>query len=178
MVYATRHVSGSHFNPAISFALAVYGRLRYRDVPAYIASQIGGAVAASLLLLILAGNKGQLGATVPTVTLGEALAIEIAITALLALVVAIVTSKQDLSSVTAGLGVGGAVCLGAVLAGPLTGGSMNPARSFGPALAIFTFEDQWIYWLGPPLGALLGVSAYMRIVQSNNSGQTGPPRPS
>lgn len=171
MVYATRHVSGSHFNPAISFALAVYGRFRYRDIPAYIASQIGGAVAASLLLLILAGNKVQLGATVPSVTLGEALTIEIAITALLALVVAIVISKQDLSSVTAALGVGGAVCVGAILAGPLTGGSMNPARSFGPALATFTFEDQWVYWLGPPLGALLGVSAYMRIVQSSGSSQ-------
>lgn len=178
MVYASRHVSGSHFNPAISFALAAYGRFRYHDVPAYIVSQIGGAVAASLLLLVLAGNRGQLGATVPTVTVGEALAIEIAITALLAFVVAFVASKQDLSSVTAALGVGAAVSLGAILAGPLTGGSMNPARSFGPALATFTFEDQWVFWLGPPLGALVGMSAYMRIVKSNNGDQTGPPWPS
>ena len=178
MVYATRHVSGSHFNPAISFALAAYGRFRYRDVPAYIVSQIGGAVAASLLLLVLAGNRGQLGTTVPTVTLGEALTIEIAITALLAFVVAFVASKQNLSSLTAALGIGGAISVGAILAGPLTGGSMNPARSFGPALATFTFEDQWVFWLGPLLGALLGMTAYTRIVRSNNGVQTGPPWPS
>ncbi len=178
MVYAIRQVSGSHFNPAISFALAAYGRFRYRDVPAYIASQIGGATAASLLLLVLAGNKSQLGATAPTVTLGEALTIEIAITALLAVVVALVVSKQNLSSVTAALGVGEAVSVGAIVAGPLTGGSMNPARSFGPALATFTFEDHWVFWLGPPLGALIGIKAYMRIARSNNDGQNDPPRPS
>lgn len=121
MVYATRHVSGAHFNPAISLALAAVGRFPVAHVPAYWAAQIARATFASAVLRVLFGNVEQLGATLPAVAAGEAVAVEVIITAIPAFVIASVAVKGDLSRAGAAAAIGEAVSLGSILAGPLPG---------------------------------------------------------
>ncbi|MGB2695352.1 MAG: aquaporin [Dehalococcoidia bacterium] len=162
-VFTTRRVSGAHFNPAISLGLSVIGRFRYRAIAPYVAAQLAGAIAASLLLRALFGDVADLGATVPDGALWKAFLIEVTITSFLAFVIARVASEASLPDFGAALAIGGAVALGALLGGPLTGGSMNPARSFAPALVSLTFESNWLYWLAPAVGAVVGMVAFAII---------------
>lgn len=159
-VFAVRHISGAHFNPAISLALALIGRFRFREIPLYIGAQLSGALIASLILRGVFGNVAGLGATIPSISLWKAFAIELALTAFLALVIARVASEPGLSPFAAAAAIGTAVALGALLGGPVTGGSMNPARSFAPALASLRFEDHWLYWLAPASGATVGAVTF------------------
>jgi MIP family channel proteins len=154
-VFTTRHISGAHFNPAITLAMTAAGRFRAIDILPYIGAQLAGAIAASLLLRTTYGMEGDLGATTASIALWKAFVIEFAFTGFLAFVIAEVASKgEELPNGLAAIAIGGAVAMGALVAGPVTGGSMNPARSFAPALAGWQFDDLWIYWLAPPLGAV------------------------
>jgi len=164
MIYATGHLSGAHINPAVTIAFTLTRHFPVRDAVAYISAQLAGATAAALVLLAAWSDKpAQLGATVPTVATGAALLYEVILTALLMFVIIAVATDTRAVGAAAALAIGGTVGLDALFGGPITGASMNPARSFGPALASGTWTDFWIYVTGPIAGAALGAFAYQLI---------------
>jgi aquaporin NIP len=164
MIYATGHLSGAHINPAVTIAFTLTRHFRARDAVAYIAAQLAGATAGALLLLAAWSDKpAQLGATVPSIATGTALVYEIVLTAVLMFVIVAVATDTRAVGAGAAIAIGGTVALDALFGGPLTGASMNPARSFGPALASGTWTDFWIYVVGPVAGAALGALAYQFI---------------
>ena len=164
MIYATGHLSGAHINPAVTIAFALTRHLSARDAAAYIGGQLAGAICAALLLLaIWSDQPAQLGATVPTVGAGSALVYEMVLTAILMFVIMAVATDTRAVGAAAAIAIGGAVGLDALFGGPVTGASMNPARSLGPALASGTWTDFWIYLVGPVLGAALGAFGYQAV---------------
>ncbi len=160
MIFATGHVSGAHFNPAVTLAFASTGNFPWREVPAYIGGQVVAAIAASAAVMALVGSQASLGATVPSVTPGAALGLEVLATFFLMFVIKSVATDARASGQVAALAIGGTVAMGALMAGPLTGASMNPARSLGPALVAGVVDHQWLYALGPVLGAVAGAWTY------------------
>ncbi|MGH2941926.1 MAG: MIP family channel protein [Solirubrobacteraceae bacterium] len=164
MIYATGHLSGAHINPAVTVAFTLTRHFPVRDALAYITAQTAGATIAALVLLAAWTDKpAQLGATVPTVATATALLYEVLLTALLMFVIIAVATDTRAVGAAAALAIGGTVGLDALVGGPITGASMNPARSFGPALASGTWTDFWIYVIGPVAGAVLGAFAYQLI---------------
>lgn len=165
MVYATGHLSGAHINPAITVAFAAVGHFPWHRVPGYVAAQTIGAGLAALLLRGWFGLTADLGATGLSSGIGAwtGISIEIAATSFLAFVIASVATDVRAQQPAAGLAIGLAVGLGALFAGPLTGGSMNPARSLGPALVAGQLSHLWIYIAGPLVGALAGMGLYQGI---------------
>ena len=161
MVYATGHLSGAHINPAVSVAFSATRHFPLRDAAAYVPSQLIGAVAGALLLRIVwKGTPADLGATVPSVGVGSALVYEGVMTAFLMFVVMAVATDARAIGAAAAIAIGGTVALDALFGGAVTGASMNPARSFGPALVSGQWQDFWLYGVGPTLGALAGAFAY------------------
>jgi aquaporin NIP len=164
MVYATGHLSGAHINPAVTLAFALTRHFPRAEAAAYIAAQaLGATVAALLLLAVWPDQPAQLGATVPSVGAGSALVYELVLTAILMFVIMAVATDARAVGSAAAIAIGGAVGLDAIFGGPVTGASMNPARSLGPALASGTWTDFWIYLAGPILGAALGALAYQAV---------------
>jgi len=164
MVYATGHLSGAHINPAVTIAFTLTRHLPARDAAAYIGAQLAGASLAALSLLAVWTDKpAALGATVPTVGAGSAFAYELVLTAILMFVIMAVATDTRAVGAGAAIAIGGAVGLDALFGGPVTGASMNPARSLGPALAAGEWTDFWLYVAGPVLGAALGGLAYQLV---------------
>jgi MIP family channel proteins len=164
MVYATGHLSGAHINPAVTVAFTLTRHFPARDAAAYVTAQLAGASAAALLLLAAwPAEPAHLGATVPHVGAGTALLYEAVLTAILMFVIMAVATDTRAVGAAAAIAIGGAVALDALFGGPVTGASMNPARSFGPALASGEWHDLWIYVLGPLGGAALGALAYQVV---------------
>ena len=164
MVYATGHLSGAHINPAVTIAFTLTRHFPVRDALAYIAAQLVGAtVAAYVLLAAWSAKPAHLGATVPSVGAGTALLYEIVLSAFLMFVIVAVATDTRAVGAAAALAIGGTVGLDALFGGPSTGASMNPARSFGPALASGTWHDFWIYLVSPVVGAALGALAYQLV---------------
>jgi MIP family channel proteins len=166
MIYATGHLSGAHINPAVTVAFALTRHFPGRDAIAYIGAQLIGATAGAFLLLAAWSSKpAALGATVPSVATGTALLYEVVLTAFLMFVIIAVATDTRAVGAAAAIAIGGTVGLDALFGGPITGASMNPARSFGPALASGTWTQFWIYVAGPVIGAALGAFAYQFIRQ-------------
>ena len=164
MIYATGHLSGAHINPAVTVAFTVRRHFPGRDAAAYIPAQFFGAVAGALALrLVWDGTPANLGATVPTVDTGSALAYETILTAFLMFVIMAVATDTRAVGAAAAIAVGGTVGLDALVGGGVTGASMNPARSFGPALVANQWTDFWIYIVGPLAGALIGALLYLAV---------------
>ena len=164
MVYATGHLSGAHINPAVTVAFTLSRHFPVRDACFYIAAQVLGAVAGALLLLaVWQDQPGELGATVPSVGAGSALVYELVLTAFLMFVIMAVATDTRAVGAAAAIAIGGTVALDALFGGPVTGASMNPARSFGPALAAGEWSDFWVYVAGPVLGAAAGAFAYQLV---------------
>ncbi|MEA2473427.1 MAG: aquaporin [Thermoleophilaceae bacterium] len=164
MIYATGHLSGAHINPAVTIAFVLTRHFPPRDAAAYVAAQLAGAAAAALVLLAAWSDRpADLGATVPTVGTGTALLYEVVLTAFLMFVIIAVATDVRAVGAAAALAIGGTVGLDALFGGPITGASMNPARSFGPALASGQWHDFWIYVVGPLVGAALGGFAYQLV---------------
>jgi MIP family channel proteins len=164
MIYATGHLSGAHINPAVTLAFTLTRHFPARDAVAYIAAQLAGATAGALTLLVAWSDKpAALGATVPSVEIGTALLYEVLLTAFLMFVIISVATDTRAVGAAAAIAIGGTVGLDALFGGPITGASMNPARSFGPALAAGEWTDFWIYVVGPIAGAALGGFAYQYI---------------
>jgi MIP family channel proteins len=159
-IFAIGHISGAHINPAVTLAFAAFGSFPWRHVPAYVVVQLLGAAAASLMLRWLFGNVADLGSTAPTDGTGQALGLEVIITFFLMFVIVAVATDRRAVPGAAAVAIGGYVALAATFSGPIAGASMNPARSFGPALASGTWTDHWVYWAGPVAGALLGARVY------------------
>lgn len=153
MVYALGDISGAHINPAVTLGLYLSGRAPVAVVLPYLASQCAGALAASLLLRILFGMEFGLGGTVPGGSVVQAFAMETVATFILMLVILCVTTGAKEKGITAGLVIGAVVTLDILIAGPVSGASMNPARSLGPALAGLKLDGLWIYLTAPCLGA-------------------------
>ena len=164
MVYATGHLSGAHINPAVTVAFTVTRHFPAREAVAYVAAQVAGATVAALALLAVWTSKpADLGATVPSVGNGSALVYETVLTALLMFVIMAVATDTRAVGAAAAIAIGGTVGMDALFGGPVTGASMNPARSFGPALAAGEWRSFWVYILGPLAGAIAGALAYQAV---------------
>lgn len=161
LIAALGHIGGAHFNPAVSVSFYLTRHLPGRDLSAYLVAQFAAATAAALALLaVWPDAPANLGATVPTVGLGAAVVYEAIMSFLLMLVIISVATDTRALGAPAAIAIGATVALDAAFGGPLTGASMNPARTIGPALASGTYTDLWIYFVGPLVGAPLGALAY------------------
>jgi len=164
MVYATGHLSGAHINPAVTIAFTLTRHFPAREATAYVGAQLLGATAGALLLLaVWPDQPAALGATVPSVGVGSALVYELVLTAILMFVIMAVATDTRAVGAGAAIAIGGAVALDALFGGPVTGASMNPARSLGPALAAAEFSDFWLYVVGPVAGAAAAAFAYQWV---------------
>jgi aquaporin NIP len=164
MIYATGHLSGAHINPAVTLAFTLTRHFAARDAVAYVGAQLAGAVAAALLLAaVWTDHPADLGATVPSVGAGSAFVYELVLTAFLMFVIIAVATDTRAVGAAAAIAIGGTVGLDALFGGPVTGASMNPARSVGPALVSGTWTDFWVYLAGPVLGAAAGALAYQLV---------------
>jgi MIP family channel proteins len=163
MVAATGHLSGAHLNPAVTIAFALTRHFPWKEVPVYAGGQILGASLGALTLRLIFGNVAGLGATVPAGSVLQSFALEIVLSAFLMFVIIAVATDTRAVGETAALAIGATVALDALWGGPVSGASMNPARSFGPALIAGEWTAHWIYWLAPVIGTGLGGFAYQLI---------------
>jgi aquaporin Z len=170
LVYALGKVSGAHFNPAVTLAFALRSAFPWRRVPGYWVAQLAGAVAAAAVLRGLFGPVRTLGATLPHFRgPWAALTVETILTALLVCVVLSTATQHSLIGPHAAVPVGGTIVLAGLVAGPITGASMNPARSLGPAIVAPAWQHWWVYVAGPFAGALVATGLVLLWY--------GPPRP-
>jgi len=165
MIYGLGHVSGAHFNPAVTLAFAVTRHFPFREVLSYWFGQFAGAILASLLLRYLFGFGATSGATVPHVPVVQALVWEFVMTSILMLTIMSVATDTRAVGTMAGAAIGAVVMLDAFIGGWATGASMNPARSLGPALMQGTLDSFWIYVIGPIAGAISGAALYKFIAK-------------
>lgn len=163
MIYALGHISGAHFNPAVTIAFTATRHFPLALAPLYLAAQFAGAIAASATLRLLVGPAANLGATTPRGGAGQSFVLETILTFFLMFVIMAVATDTRAVGQAAAIAIGGTVGLEALFAGPISGASMNPARSFGPALLSGAWEAQWLYFAGPLLGALLGALTYQLV---------------
>jgi aquaporin NIP len=159
MIYTLGEISGAHLNPAVTTAFAVAGRFPWRNVGGYVAAQLAGALGASGLLRLLFPANDSLGATLPSGPPGQSFILEIVLTFLLMLVILRVSTGAREKGITAGIAIGAVITLEAMFAGPISGASMNPARSLAPAVIAGHWQSLWIYLAAPVLGAGLAVPA-------------------
>lgn len=164
MIYAIAHISGAHFNPAVTLGFWASGFFpKYKVLP-YILAQCAGAIAASTLLLISLGKVANLGATIPlNGNWLQSLILETVLTFILMFVILGSGLDRRAHIGFAGIAIGLTVGLEAAFMGPITGASMNPARSLGPALIGGFWEHHWVYWVAPIWGAQLAVAVYRQI---------------
>ena len=160
MVYATGHISGAHINPAVTLAFVVARHFPLKEAPLYWGAQLAGAALASLALRALLGLVADMGATIPAGSVEQSLGLEIVLTFVLMFVIMAVATDARAAGQGAALAIGGTVALEAIFAGPISGASMNPARSFGPALVGWMWWSHWIYWVGPVVGASAAALLY------------------
>ncbi|MGH7577154.1 MAG: MIP/aquaporin family protein [Longimicrobiales bacterium] len=160
LVYALGHLSGAHINPAVTLAFWSARRFPGRAVPAYLLAQCAGAIVASLTLRSVVGPVGQLGATVPAIPVGAAFAVEWLLSFILMFVIAAAATDERVADGFAGVAVGLTVGFDAMMGGPLTGASMNPARSLGPAVAGGIWTAHWICWLAPISAMMIAARVY------------------
>jgi aquaporin Z len=167
-------VSGAHLNPVVSAAFALRGDFPWHRVPLYIVAQVAGAVLATLLLIALVGKQGSAGLTLPGpgISTWTALAWEALLTTgLVSVVLGTASGAQQLGSVAA-FGVGGYIALAGLFGAPVSGASMNPVRSLGPALVLGDWTSWWAYLVGPAIGALVAVGI-AQILRGPGGGRSG-----
>ncbi len=163
MIAATGHLSGAHFNPAVTIAFAVTRHFPWREVVYYVIAQLIGALLGAVTLRLLIGDIAALGATVPSGSALQAFGLEVLLTAVLMFVIISVATDTRAIGSPAALAIGFTVALDALWGGPISGASMNPARSLGPALIAGIWESQWVYLLAPIIGAAIGAALYQWI---------------
>ncbi|KAK9093074.1 hypothetical protein Syun_027985 [Stephania yunnanensis] len=161
IVYSIGHVSGAHINPAVTIAFASCGRFPWRQVPGYVSAQILGAtVANGALRLVYSDINGHFPVNAPPGSNLHSLVIEFIITFFLMFVIASVTTDDRAVGSLAGLAIGVAVMSNILYSAPISGASMNPARTIGAAIIWNRYKGVWIYILGPTFGAIAGAWAY------------------
>jgi aquaporin NIP len=160
MIAAMGHISGAHFNPAVTIAFALTRHFPWREVLWYVGGQVTGAILGALTLRVLIGDMAQLGVTMPSGSPGQSFGLEILLTAVLMLVIISVATDTRAVGSPAAIAIGFTVALDALWGGPISGASMNPARSLGPALVAGIWDQQWIYIIAPVIGATIGAGLY------------------
>ena len=163
MIYALGHISGAHFNPAASVGFAVGRHFPWPRVGAYVVAQIAGATVGAVFLRATLGANVDLGVTHPAGSDLQSLAWEVALTFFLVLVITAVATDTRAVGDAAALAIGGTVTMGALVGGPISGASMNPARSIGPALVSGDLAGIWIYVVGPVAGAVGAAVVYRSL---------------
>ena len=157
MIYALGHVSGAHFNPAVSVAFYQNKSINIQELCFYIPSQIMGAVVASSSHKFFWGSEHSFGMTINKLTVYQGAFLEILISMFLMLTIISVATNEKISKHIAGFSIGGIITVCSFVAGPFTGASMNPARSIGPALLANNFDSIMIYIFAPIIGAVLAI---------------------
>ena len=161
MIYALGHVSGCHINPAVTLAFVALRRLSVRRAAGYVLAQLFGAVIAATVVVAIVGDQGDAGASVPRLGgTDAAFWSELVLTFFLVLVVFAVATDSRAQGAFAAIAVGGYVAFAATGWGPVANASMNPARSFGPAVAANVWDDHWVYWAAPATAAVLAAIVY------------------
>ena len=160
MIYALADISGAHFNPAVSIALSIAKKFPLHQVVPYILTQLTGCIAASCVLKYLFPADTMLGVTLPTGSECQSFIMELILSFFLMLVIIHVATGSKEQGMLGGLAIGATVMLEALVGGPVTGASMNPARSLGPALVSRHFEHLWLYMVAPVAGASLAIPVW------------------
>ncbi|KAL1211806.1 putative aquaporin NIP7-1 [Cardamine amara subsp. amara] len=164
VVYSIGHISGAHLNPSITIAFAIFGGFPWSQVPLYITAQTLGATAATLVGVSVYGVNAEMMVTKPALSCVSAFFVELIATSIVVFLVSALHCgpHQNLGNMT-GFVIGTVISLGVLITGPISGGSMNPARSLGPAVVAWDFEDIWVYMTAPVIGAIIGVLTYRLI---------------
>jgi aquaporin NIP len=157
MIYALGPISGAHLNPAVTIAFAVSKRFPVKEILPYISSQVIGALLASITLRVLFSANEFLGTTLPAGSDFQSFLLEVILTFFLMLVIIHVATGSKEQGMFAGLAIGSTVLLDAMFGGPISGASMNPARSLAPAIVSGHFEHLWVYLVAPTVGAIVAV---------------------
>ncbi|KAJ8457992.1 hypothetical protein OPV22_030918 [Ensete ventricosum] len=161
MVYSVGHISGAHFNPAVTTTFAILKQFPFKQLPLYIVAQLVGAILASGALYLLFDPKAEhFYGTTPVGSAVQSFVLEIIISFLLMFVISGVATDTRAIGELAGIAVGSTILLNVLVAGPISGASMNPARSIGPAIVMRNYKAIWAYVLGPMIGALAGGFTY------------------
>ncbi|CAN8232892.1 unnamed protein product [Cochlearia groenlandica] len=161
MIYSTGHISGAHFNPAVTVTFAVFRRFPWYQVPWYICAQLAGSLLASLTLKLMFDITPEaFFGTTPADSPARALVAEIIISFLLMFVISGIATDNRAIGELAGLAVGMTIMLNVFVAGPISGASMNPARSLGPAIVLRQYKGIWVYIVGPFIGIMAGGFVY------------------
>jgi aquaporin NIP len=171
-IYAVGHISGAHFNPSVTFAFALSRHFPWTRALGYWGAQLIGAIAAAALLRGSLGNIANVGATLPSGSQGQSFLWELVLTFFLMFVIMAVATDTRAVGEAAAIAVGGTVGLDAMFGGPISGASMNPARSIGPALVSGNLHALWLYIVAPICGASLAALAYQFV-----RGETTRPAP-
>ena len=171
VIYAIGEVSGAHINPAVTIGFWAARRFPLSRVAPYIGSQLTGALLASFALSALFPTHETLGATLPAGSAMQTFVLEIILTFLLMFVIICVAVGAKEQGLMAGTAIGGTVGLEALFAGPISGASMNPARSLGPAIMAGDLSFSWIYIIAPIVGALIAIVAYKGVYEDAESTQ-------
>ena len=162
-IYAVGHISGAHFNPAVTFAFALTRHFPWSRALAYWGAQVAGALMAAALLRGSLGNIAHVGATLPSGSQGQSFLWELVMSGFLMFVILAVATDTRAVGEAAAIAIGGTIGLDAMFGGPISGASMNPARSLGPALVSGDLHALWLYIVAPILGASLGGLAYQFV---------------
>ena len=163
MIYVFGHISGAHFNPAVSIIFYLNKSIKTKELYAYMTVQIIGAIGASLAHKFFFGSNHSFGMTINRLTTTQGFLFEILITIFLIVTIMSVAIDQRSSKSITGISIGGIVAICSFVAGPFTGASMNPARSIGPAVVALNLNEIMIYIMGPMLGAIIGFYIYKII---------------
>nr|AAL05942.1 early embryogenesis aquaglyceroporin [Pinus taeda] len=169
VIYSIGHISGAHLNPAVTLALAAVKRFPWVQVPGYIVAQVFGSISAGFLLRFMFGEVAFMGATVPSGSEMQSFALEIITTSLLVFVVSAVATDTKAVGELGGLAIGATIAMNVAISGPISGASMNPARTIGSAVAGNKYTSIWVYMVGPVIGALMGAMSYNMIRETKMS---------
>jgi aquaporin NIP len=177
MIYAVGHISGAHFNPAVSLAFALSRHFPWTRTFAYWSAQLLGALAAAAVLRGSLGNLAHTGATLPSGSQGQSFLWELVLSFFLMFVIMAVATDTRAVGEAAAIAIGGTVGLDAMFGGPISGASMNPARSIGPALVSGELHALWLYIVAPIAGASLAALTYQLIRSEPSAPSTVGPAP-
>ena len=174
LIYALGDISGCHLNPAVTIGFALAGRFAWRRVLPYVAAQCGGTVLASAVLRGLFPEHATLGATLPAGAPLQSFVLEVLLTLIHKVVILCVATGAKEKGIMAGVAVGAVIAVEALFAGPVSGASMNPARSLAPALVTLQLESLWIYLAAPVLGAAGGVVVWRSLRPTDDAALSAP----